>query len=428
MKYPAYPSYKPSCIAWLGDIPEHWDSVSLSWASRRYAGGTPDRTNDTYWEDGTVPWINSGAVNQGLITEPSTYITEEGYRNSSAKWVPKGGLVMALAGQGKTKGIVAHLAIDTTCNQSMAAIIPDRRVVARYLYWWLAAHYTMIRNLAGGEQRDGLNLEIIGSIPCPLFPTDEQRAIADFLDAETAKLDTLIAKKRELIEKLREKRAALISRTVTRGLPPEAARAAGLNPNPKLKPAGIEWLGEVPEHWVVKKIRYLALLRSGENIISEELEDDGEFPVFGGNGIRGYSSSFTHQGHYILIGRQGALCGNVNYAMGRFWASEHAIVVSPLTDFATVWLGELLRSMNLNQYSISAAQPGLSVEMINRLKIPVPPLPEQRAIADYLDRETGKIDRMVEKVRAAIERLQEYRTALITAAVTGKIDVRKLAA
>jgi len=335
---------------------------------------------------------------------------------------------MALAGQGKTKGIVAHLAIDTTCNQSMAAIIPDRRVVARYLYWWLAAHYTMIRNLAGGEQRDGLNLEIIGSIPCPLFPTDEQRAIADFLDAETAKLDTLIAKKRELIEKLREKRAALISRTVTRGLPPEAARAAGLNPNPKLKPAGIEWLGEVPEHWVVKKIRYLALLRSGENIISEELEDDGEFPVFGGNGIRGYSSSFTHQGHYILIGRQGALCGNVNYAMGRFWASEHAIVVSPLTDFATVWLGELLRSMNLNQYSISAAQPGLSVEMINRLKIPVPPLPEQRAIADYLDRETGKIDRMVEKVRAAIERLQEYRTALITAAVTGKIDVRKLAA
>ncbi len=168
----------------------------------------------------------------------------------------------------------------------------------------------------------------------------------------------------------------------------------------------------------MKKIRYLALLKSGENITSEEFEDDGEFPVFGGNGIRGYSSRFSHQGHYVLIGRQGALCGNINYAQGKFWASEHAIVVSPLIDVATVWFGELLRSMNLNQYSISAAQPGLSVEMINKLKIPVPPLPEQHAIADFLERETAKLDTLVAKKRELIEKLKEKRTALISRAVT----------
>src|SRR5205823_2255428 len=110
---------------------------------------------------------------------------------------------------------------------------------------------------------------------------------------------------------------------------------------------------------------------------------------------------------------------------GKFWASEHALVVLPLTEFAVVWMGELLRAMNLGQYSVTAAQPGISAEVIRGLRVPVPPLPEQAAIAAYLNEETAKLDALVGKVEAAVERLQEYRTALITAAVTGKIDVRK---
>ena len=124
MKLPAYPRYKPSGVEWLGEVPKHWTLLALRRISTRYSGGTPDRSNDSYWQDGTIPWINSGAVNQGLITKPSTFITEEAYRNSSARWVAKGSLVMALAGQGKTKGMVAQTAIATTCNQSMAAICP----------------------------------------------------------------------------------------------------------------------------------------------------------------------------------------------------------------------------------------------------------------------------------------------------------------
>jgi len=187
---------------------------------------------------------------------------------------------------------------------------------------------------------------------------------------------------------------------------------------PKYKPSGVEWLGDVPEHWEIKKIRHIALLKSGENITSEQLDDVGDYPVFGGNGLRGYSSRFTHRGHYVLIGRQGALCGNVNYASGKFWASEHAVVVSPLAEFATVWMGELMRAMNLNQYSVSAAQPGLSVDTISALKIPVPPIPEQRAIAGFLDRETAKLDTLVAKKRELIEKLKEKRTALISRTVT----------
>jgi type I restriction enzyme S subunit len=425
MKYPAYPKYKDSGVAWLGEVPKHWESISLKWVSRLYAGGTPDKSNDSYWEDGFIPWLNSGSVNDGNITQPSALITHEGFLNSSAKWIPEKSLVIALAGQGKTKGMVAQLGIRATCNQSMAAIIPSSKVYPRYLYWWLTSNYQNIRNMAGGEQRDGLNLVMVGSIPCPLFPIAEQTAIAEFLDRETGRIDTLVAKKRKLVELLKEKRSALISRTVTRGLPADAAREFGLEPHTSFKQSDVEWLGEVPAAWNVKRLSYLALLKSGEGITSEQIAEGGDFPVYGGNGLRGFYSAYTHDGFYALIGRQGALCGNVNYASGKFWASEHAIVVIPLVTFESKWLGELLRAMNLNQYSVSAAQPGLSVSILGALRIPVPPLAEQTAIANYLDRETAKIDRLVEKVETAMTRLQECRAALITAAVTGKIDVRE---
>ena len=153
----------------------------------------------------------------------------------------------------------------------------------------------------------------------------------------------------------------------------------------RYKDSGVEWLGEIPEHWDLKKIQYISRLKSGESITSNQIEKDGNFPVFGGNGLRGYYDSYTHDGDYVLIGRQGALCGNINYASGRFWASEHAVVVHNTTNLNVLWLGEILRTMNLGQYSTSAAQPGISVENIGRLKLPFPPLEEQETIARFLD-------------------------------------------
>jgi len=130
---------------------------------------------------------------------------------------------------------------------------------------------------------------------------------------------------------------------------------------PEYKASGVKWLGEVPGHWEVLKLKRICALRSGDGITSEDIAEEGDYPVYGGNGLRGYTSKFTHEGKYALIGRQGALCGNVNYANGKFWASEHAVVVSPIKMVVTTWLGELLRAMNLNQYSITAAQHGLAV-------------------------------------------------------------------
>lgn len=150
-----------------------------------------------------------------------------------------------------------------------------------------------------------------------------------------------------------------------------------------------------PSTWKVTKLKRVASLKAGNAIASEEVTPSGVYPVFGGNGIRGYTASYTHDGTFVLIGRQGALCGNVNYATGRFWASEHAVVATPISGSNVFWLGELLRSMNLNQYSQSAAQPGLSVELIGQLDVPVPPQSSQLAIASYLNRETVQSDALV---------------------------------
>jgi type I restriction enzyme, S subunit len=188
------------------------------------------------------------------------------------------------------------------------------------------------------------------------------------------------------------------------------------------KESGVEWLGEIPEHWKTKKIQHIGRLKSGENIVSQQIGKEGLYPVFGGNGLRGYFDSYTHDGHYILIGRQGALCGNINYGSGRFWASEHAVVVLPSSKFNVHWLGGLLETMNLNQYSTSAAQPGLSAEQIGRLKIPFPPLDEQESIAHFLDRKTSQIDTLIAKKSALLEKLDEKRTALISHAVTKGLD------
>lgn len=174
----------------------------------------------------------------------------------------------------------------------------------------------------------------------------------------------------------------------------------------------------VPPHWRWLKLKYIASLKSGESITSEDISESGAFPVYGGNGVRGFTSSYTHSGEFPLIGRQGALCGNINYAAGEFWASEHAVVVSAAPGHSVHWLGELLRSMNLNQYSQSAAQPGIAVEVVANIAIPVPPPEEQQVIAGFLKRETTRIDGLIAEKERMLALLDEKRAALVSLVVT----------
>jgi type I restriction enzyme S subunit len=432
-KYQAYSDYQKSDIEWSDVLPSHWGRVSLRWITVMYAGGTPSKNIEEYWEDGTVPWLNSGAVNQGLVTEASTFITEEAFKNSSAKWIPKDALVMALAGQGKTKGMVAQLGIDTTCNQSMAAVVPNDILDSRYIFWWLTSNYQNIRNMSGGDHRDGLNLELLGNIECPIPTHIEKQKIANFLDHETAKIDTLIEKQQQLIALLKEKRQAVISHAVTKGL----------NPNAPMRDSGVEWLGEVPEHWEVKKFTHCTSIRSGQ--VDPTIEPYCNFTLVAPNHIESGTGRLIMQ---ETAADQGAdsgkyLCkkGEVIYSKIRpalakvcMSPSDNTICsadmypiqgVSGLTNEFLFWslLSTWFTSLVILE-SDRVAMPKINREKLAEVMLPVPPGNEQREVCTEIERKTEAMDLLIVKAGNAIALANERRTALISAAVTGKIDVR----
>ncbi len=187
--------------------------------------------------------------------------------------------------------------------------------------------------------------------------------------------------------------------------PPRAGEAA---------PSPVAWLrgAHLPVRWPIKKIKYLAQLAAGVSITSESISPTGAFPVYGANGLRGFTTGFTHAGVQVLVGRQGALCGNVHLADGRFWASEHAIVVTPGVGVDARWLAYLLRVMNLGQYSVATAQPGIAAGVVANLDAHVPSHHEQRQMADFLDREVAKIDALIAKQENLIEVLRQRERAI----------------
>ena len=186
----------------------------------------------------------------------------------------------------------------------------------------------------------------------------------------------------------------------------------------RIKKTSIDWCPYIPEHWEVKRIKDIAFLQSGKSITALDLHDDALYPVYGGNGFRGFTDTYTNEGDYVLIGRQGALCGNINYAHGKFFATEHAVVVYTKKGEITRWLGETLNIANLNRLSMTAAQPGLAVSAINNQPIPYPPQNERKRIAEYLNDKAGKIDARVSLLSKKRDAYQRLKKALISRVVT----------
>ncbi|WP_308246900.1 restriction endonuclease subunit S [uncultured Prevotella sp.] len=185
-----------------------------------------------------------------------------------------------------------------------------------------------------------------------------------------------------------------------------------------MKPSHIDWCPMIPDHWEEKRIKDIAFLQSGNSITAMDFVEDGKFPVYGGNGLRGYTNTYTNEGDYVLIGRQGALCGNINYAHGKFYASEHAVVVYPKKEEITLWLGETLRTANLNRLSMTAAQPGLAVSTLNLQFIPFPPKDERIRIAKYLDKKLSEIDHQVSLLTSKRDAYLRLKKSIINHAVT----------
>lgn len=420
-----YPGYRDSGIEWVGEVPEHWAIDPVKRWFEIVNGGTPASGNETFW-DGEIVWLTPDDLGQSVsyrIERGRRTITEEGLSNSSARLTPAGSVVVS------TRAPIGHIAItatDSATNQGCRTLVPSPRIENTFAYYACVASRSVLESLGQGSTFMELTPASLGSLRLPVPPLDEQREIADFLDRETGRIDLLIAKKRLLIERLREYRTALITRSVTRGLPPEAARAAGLDPSPRLKPSGVEWLGDVPAHWEVHPFKQVCRLTYGDSLTSEA-RDEGEVAVFGSNGEVGSHSSPNTSGPVIVIGRKGSH-GEVNFSSSPVFAIDTTYFVDDRYTTANIrWLYYTLGSTGLADFSKDSAVPGLSRDDAYAKHLPLPPLKEQGVIAEYLDTESQRIDHLLGRVEEAIDRFREYRTALITAAVTGKIDVRDAA-
>lgn len=187
----------------------------------------------------------------------------------------------------------------------------------------------------------------------------------------------------------------------------------------EMKDSGIEWIGEIPIDWGITSLKHLCKMRAGKTLTSEQISQEGRYPVYGGNGIRGFYEEFNNEGTYLLVGRQGALCGNVHKAEGRFWATEHAVIVCINNNCDIDYMYYILIGLNLNQYaSNTAAQPGLAVNTILNVKTCIVQREEQQTIALFLSRKCTELDNVLEKTRASIEEYKKLKQAVITQAVT----------
>ena len=409
----SYPTMKPSGVEWLGDVPEHW-TVKRGKALFHCI----DVRSSTGEEELLTVSSERGVVPRSSATV--TMFKAESYAGYKLCW-PNDLVINSLWAWARGLGVARHHGIISSAY-GVYRLRPSYTKYSAYVHdlvrstpfnWEL-----QVRSKGIWISRLQLTDEAFLGAPFPLPPSQEQAAIVRYLDHAARRIRRYIRAKQKLITLLEEQKQALIHQIVTRGL----------DPNVRLKPSGVEWLGDVPEHWAVRRVKTLCSMRSGESITAESIETTGEYPVYGGNGLRGYASSYTHDGAFALIGRQGALCGNVHVARGKFWASEHAVVATLDRGHVLDWFGAILRVMNLNQYSIAAAQPGLSVERVLNLRVSVPPMQEQEGIANHIERDTADIDTALAPARRQIDLLQEYRTRLIADVVTGKLDVREAAA
>lgn len=393
----------------MNHLPPDWTRKRLKRLGT-LCGGAGFPIDEQGLQDQALPFFKvKDLVAPRVLVETDNSISRQTAGELRARIFPEGTFVFAKVGAALLLNRFRVLGHEGCIDNNMMGfeLMPKRHSQDFFFYALGQLDFSSIHNQGPIPSVSGRQ---IGDLFVAVPPLPEQQRIAAYLDASCAAIDAAVAAKRRQIETLDALRHSNIFRAVTRGIDNSAV----------LKESGISWLGETPSHWTIRRIKDIAELRSGNAIQSEDITPAGEYPVYGGNGLRGYTSSFTHDGHFVLIGRQGALCGNINYANGKFWATEHAIVVTLLGNYDTLWVGELLRVMNLNQCSNAAAQPGLAVDRIKFLRLPIPPVEEQIRIAQYVKDIILRTARMTAQLESQIATLTAYRKSLIHECVTGQ--------
>jgi type I restriction enzyme S subunit len=438
MSFPRYPKYKASGVQWLGDVPEGWNVAPI----KTVASYNDDTLDETTHADTEILYVDISGVDalDGIKTkEPMLF----GAAPSRARRRVKHGDTIVSTVRTYLRAIarVRNPEENLIVSTGFVVIRPQANLCADYIGYIFSAGYFIEQVIARstGVSYPAINASELVRIPVALPSLPEQTAIAEFLDRETAKIDGLVAEQRRLMELLKEKRQAVISHAVTKGL----------NPHAPMKPSGIEWLGDVPEGWTVSALKWLTQpdrpIMYGIVLPGPDVGDG--IPILKGGNVKPsrmnlesmarttpeieekFARARLREGDlvYAIRGTIGD-CEKVPQEMeGSNITQDVARVAIDEKNCATWARWALLASAiqeDLACGSLGAAVRGINIFDLKRVKIPTPPPAEQREISAFLDRETAKLEGLTAEAQRAIDLLQERRTALISAAVTGQIDVR----
>ena len=416
MRYKKYPSYKDSGVEWLGEIPEEWKIRKFKYLfqiRKRISGELGFNILSITQNGIKIKDIKSGSGQLSSDYSKYQFVYKDDYAMNHMD------LLTGFVDLSKYDGV-------TSPDYRVFSLIENHSNKDYYLYLLQMGYINKIfYPLGQGSSEIGrwrLPTDAFKEFQAPFPPQKEQENIAKYIKSSLNKIDTLIIKQKRLIELLKEKRQALISKAVTRGL----------DDNVEMKDSGVEWLGEIPKGWNNSTLKFQLINLDFRRIpisASERGDIQGIYPYYGASGIIDFVENYIFDEMTILIGEDGAnlLSKSTPLAFiadGKYWVNNHAHILKPKDKLFNFWT-YILNNLDLTPSISGSAQPKLTAEALGNLTIVFPKsISERIEIANYLDQKTTQIDTLISKSTKAITLLQEKRTALISSVVTGKIDVR----
>jgi type I restriction enzyme S subunit len=429
-------------VKWLGRVPEHWAVSPLKYVVTFRSGGTPSKDKLEFW-DGDIPWASAKDLKKEQLEDTQDHLTELAVTSGAASLVPAGSVLVVVRGMILARIFpVAEAMVPMAINQDLKALYASSKLDGRFLAHLLRglADESLRRLEEAGHGTKALRMEAWTSMQLTVPPREEQCAILSHLDRETTRIDGLVEKKTRFIELLREKRRALITHAVTKGL----------DPNVKMRNSGVEWLGEVPEHWGVKQLKHVVdpnssitygIVQAGpefeggvpyirtSDMSAEELPTTG-YPLTSPEIDDSYARSRVRPGDIVISIRASVgKCLPVPAGLSVANLTQGTAKISPGKGVARNFLLTFLNSSAAQIYfdlmAKGATFKEITIDALRRTPVLVPPQAEQAEINQFIARHVGRLDQLCRLSEQSIAMLKERRSALITAAVTGQIDLRE---
>ena len=395
-----YDEYKQTGTHWIGEIPSHWEDSRLKYIGE-YINGYAFKPED--WSSEGLPIIRI----QDLTESNSNPNYFKGTINE--KYLIKDGDI--LVSWAATLAAFKWNRGDAWLNQHIFKAIPNLNINYDFFFWILRI---AMKNIKNGEEHgimmEHVTSDLFGNFPIPIPPLREQEAIAAYLDKKCGSIDAVISTQERRIALLEELKQSVITEAVTHGI----------NPDAKLRPSGIDWIGNIPEHWEVMPLKRTMHICNGADYKHIEAEDG--YPVIGSGGIFAYASDYLFDGEALLLGRKGTIDKPL-YFKGKFWTVDTMFYSIPQKFIVCKYMYYQSLNFPFDRYSTSTALPSMTSRDLGNNDVCVPPLSEQEEIVEYIERKIKPIDASITKAKREIELLKELKQSVITEAVTGKIKV-----